>query len=187
MRASLAQASRAALSAIIWRASLTRADASGQPVCRSCPPTLDRSCIRRVRLGGTLHLCDFGETKQRGVVFCLIWRAKSSSPTTAAAEFAPAGQMKPYIALWFFLVVLSSAMLTAHSQACRTERQQCSPRNACCEGLACAPMFLDEKNPQLFYGNCLQSVPSSLSRAEPPKPERPPFSPRGPVLRDRQR
>ncbi|KAH8022586.1 hypothetical protein HPB51_000886 [Rhipicephalus microplus] len=95
--------------------------------------------------------------------------------------------MKSYAVLWFFLGVMCSAMLTAHSQACRTERQQCSPRNACCEGLACAPMFLDDKNPQLFYGNCLQSVPSSLSRSEPPKPERPAFSPRGPVLRDSQR
>ncbi|XP_037517402.2 mast cell protease 1A [Rhipicephalus sanguineus] len=112
------------------------------------------------------------------------------SPMTSFCAYRygyDACQMKPYIALWFFVGVLCSAMLTAHSQACRTERQQCSPRNACCEGLACAPMFLDEKNPQLFYGNCLQSVPSSLSRAEPPKPERPPFSPRGPVLRDRQR
>lgn len=49
-------------------------------------------------------------------------------------------------------------------------------------------MFLDERNPTLFYGNCLQSVPSSsLSRSEHTKPERPPFSPLVPVLRDRQR
>ncbi|XP_054926810.1 uncharacterized protein [Dermacentor andersoni] len=97
--------------------------------------------------------------------------------------------MKPYTVLWFFLGVLCSAMLTVHSQACRTERQQCSPRNACCEGLACAPMFLDERNPTLYYGNCLQSVPSSsLSRSEPTKSERQPFSPLVPVLnRDRQR
>ncbi|KAK8773969.1 hypothetical protein V5799_011498 [Amblyomma americanum] len=60
---------------------------------------------------------------------------------------------------------------------------QCSPRNACCEGLACAPMFRDEKNPTLFYGNCLRPVQSSLSS----KPDRPPFGPALPLPRDRQR
>ncbi|XP_077484887.1 uncharacterized protein LOC144094892 isoform X2 [Amblyomma americanum] len=91
--------------------------------------------------------------------------------------------MKPSASLWVFAIVLGSAMLRAHSQACRTERQQCSPRNACCEGLACAPMFRDEKNPTLFYGNCLRPVQSSLSS----KPDRPPFGPALPLPRDRQR
>ncbi|KAL1425306.1 hypothetical protein MTO96_019319 [Rhipicephalus appendiculatus] len=76
---------------------------------------------------------------------------------------------------------------------CRTVKRAEQKGNSAVPGTPAArawpapPMFLDDKNPQLFYGNCLQSVPSSLSRAEPPKPERPPFSPRGPVLRDRQR
>ncbi|KAL3197278.1 hypothetical protein MRX96_014745 [Rhipicephalus microplus] len=118
-----------------------------------------------------VHYTGVARTKEEAVY--LLYLEKSSSPTHGCCRLSTCRQMKSYAVLWFFLGLLCSAMLTAHSQACRTERQQCSPRNACCEGLACAPMFLDDKNPQLFYGNCLQSVPSSLSRSEPPKPERP--------------
>ncbi|XP_077484886.1 uncharacterized protein LOC144094892 isoform X1 [Amblyomma americanum] len=119
-----------------------------------------------------------GKKKRKGALFCSFGKE----------EFAFEGrrlhtQMKPSASLWVFAIVLGSAMLRAHSQACRTERQQCSPRNACCEGLACAPMFRDEKNPTLFYGNCLRPVQSSLSS----KPDRPPFGPALPLPRDRQR
>lgn len=167
-------------------------DESGQPGCSASLPPFARSSRHRVPFEA--HSSSVGLSVRRGkelgsarAVSLYIWRGRVGQRAADTAS-ATAGQMKPYAALWFFVGVMCSAsQLTAHSDACRTERQQCSPRNACCEGLACAPMFLDEKNPTLFYGNCLQSVPSSLSRTEHAKDERPPYTPRGPVLRDRQR
>ncbi|XP_077562026.1 uncharacterized protein LOC144178217 [Haemaphysalis longicornis] len=103
--------------------------------------------------------------------------------------------MKLLVAVWLFVFCLCTVIFPAATADCRYERQQCSPRAACCEGLACAPMFVDEENPQLFYGNCLRPVATALSNSGQSRSDRPDRPDRidrpeakivHPLIRDRQ-
>uniref|UniRef100_A0A4D5RFV3 Putative secreted protein n=1 Tax=Ixodes scapularis TaxID=6945 RepID=A0A4D5RFV3_IXOSC len=78
------------------------------------------------------------------------------------------------IELLVALLLLATSLSVGRS--CRTEREQCSGSDVCCEGLACAPMFVDEQNKNAFYGNCLASP--AVAAPKTPRPVHP-------VLRNR--
>lgn len=82
--------------------------------------------------------------------------------------------MKLLVALWVFVFCVCSVMSSLWNPNCRRERQQCYKRAACCEGLRCAPMFVDDNNPGLYYGNCLRTTNhTALSRSGQSRSDRP--------------
>lgn len=70
------------------------------------------------------------------------------------------------IELLVALLLLTTSL--SLSRSCRTEREQCSGSDVCCEGLACAPMFVDEQNKNAFYGNCLASPAAAVHKTPRP-------------------